>query len=402
MKKAMLSLLLFLFILPVVTESATNAQKVLRVSDGKVISFEQMIDDLKKVSVVFVGEVHDEPEHHQAELRVLRAMHQSNEPFAVGLEMFRAESQKKLDSWTTRKISLDQFLQAYYDNWRQPWPLYRDIFEYARENQIPLVGLNIPDSISKKVGANGFGSLTPDEKKQLPPGISCNVDPTYMEFIRKAYSGHHAAGDREFVNFCEAQMVWDKSMAWHLAGYLKKNPGKRMIVLAGVGHAWKRGISEQLPAESKLTYRVVLPVIPNEADKATRNGPGRRLHAAVMRDNPSGSLLLHGDVIDKFLDRYRGECGELDRSARSELERHAHDRLVVRRFDDIAEIVVAEKGKLLLDLDTHSFDLTVHFQDTVGFFLDVFPSLFRKGAQNYIGRHSVFLLSDRLRVLWEY
>jgi uncharacterized iron-regulated protein len=89
-----------------------------------------------------------------------------------------------------------------------------------------------------------------------------------MEFIRKAYAGH-AMQDRAFVNFCEAQMVWDKSMAWHLMAYRKKNPGRTVVVLAGVGHAWKRGIPEQVEMESKYAYRVILPLVPDQIEKET-------------------------------------------------------------------------------------------------------------------------------------
>lgn len=265
MRKTAVTVLLAFFLVAPASGVPTSPQKVLRVSDGKIISFNQMIEDLKNVSVVFVGEVHDVPEHHQAQLDVIRALHDSDKPLAVGLEMFRAENQSKLDSWVQGKMPVAQFLSVYYDNWTMPWPLYRDIFLYAREHRVPLRGLNIPDSISKKIGEQGFGSLTAGEKKQLPPGISCNVDPTYMEFIRRAYAGHHGK-DREFVNFCEAQMVWDKSMAWHMKGYLDKHPKKTMVVLAGVGHAWKRGIAEQLE-DPKFSYRVVLPSIPDQVDR---------------------------------------------------------------------------------------------------------------------------------------
>jgi uncharacterized iron-regulated protein len=181
--------------------------------------------------------------------------------------MFRADSQSALDSWVRGKASLDSFLPVYYDNWTEPWPLYRDIFVYAREHEISLAGLNIPSVLSKKIARGGFDSLTADEKKQLPPGISCNVDPTYMEFIRKAYSDHSGHQGKKFVNFCEAQMVWDKSMAWHLAGFMKNRPDTTMVVLAGVGHAWKRGIPEQLEPGADLSSRVVLPAIPEEIDR---------------------------------------------------------------------------------------------------------------------------------------
>jgi uncharacterized iron-regulated protein len=263
--------LLWLFILLSLcfaAESGISADNVLRVRDGKIITFNQMIEEVKKVNIVFFGEIHDSIEHHEAELAVIRALHESDTPMSIGLEMFRSDSQDVLDSWARGKSSLEQFLPAYYDNWRMPWTFYREIFWYSREHEIPLIGLNIPDEIAKKVARQGFASLTEQEKKHLPTGISCNVDATYMEFIKRAYTDH-SLQERQFVNFCEAQMVWDKSMARHLVEYLKKNRSGTVVVLAGVGHAWKRGMPEQIAMESKHTYRVILPLIPGQIEKKT-------------------------------------------------------------------------------------------------------------------------------------
>ncbi len=242
---------------------------VLRVSDGATISFARMYDEVKKARIVFIGEVHGIREHHQRELEIIRAFHESGAPLVIGLEMFRADSQQALDEWIRGDSSLDRFLPAYYDNWRHPWPWYRDIFQYAREHGIPLVGLNIPGAITKQVARHGFSALSEKEKKQLPPGISCDIDPAYREFIRKAYASHARGAGRQFQNFCEAQMVWDKTMAAHLVEYLKRQPDKNMVVLAGVGHAWKRGIPEQVARQSTLTVRVVLPLIPDDAELKT-------------------------------------------------------------------------------------------------------------------------------------
>ena len=54
------------------------------------------------------------------------------------------------------RLPLEKFLASYYDNWRMPWPLYRDIFLYAREQQLPMRGLNIPEGISKKIAGTGI------------------------------------------------------------------------------------------------------------------------------------------------------------------------------------------------------------------------------------------------------
>jgi uncharacterized iron-regulated protein len=240
---------------------------ILRVRDGAVISFDRMIQEISNADIVFVGEVHGELAHHDLELGIISSFHEADRPLSVGLEMFRSDSQKDLNSWVSGSLSLEQFLPSYYDNWRVPWPSYRAIFLYAREHRIPLVGLNIPEDIVKAVAQGGFVSLNAEKKQKLPPGISCNIDPTYMEFIRKAYAGHPQQDSRRFLNFCEAQMVWDKSMAWKLIEYRKMNPGKTTIVLSGVGHAWKRGIPEQVARQSSFTYKVVLPEIPGQIER---------------------------------------------------------------------------------------------------------------------------------------
>jgi uncharacterized iron-regulated protein len=261
------SLLCILLALSCTARDASAYRQALRLHDGKVVPFDEMIDDLKNADIVFVGEVHDSLRDHQAELDVIRALHERGIRFGIGFEMFRADSQRTLDEWSDGKLDKAKFVRVYYDNWRMPWPFYGDIFLYARSHSLPMVGLNVPDAISEKVAAKGFGSLTRDELAQLPPGISCDVDRKYMDFIRRVYKAH-GAGTDSFVHFCEAQMLWDKAMAWHLVEFMKKHPGEKMVVLSGIGHAWKRGIPEQVKQGSSYTFRVVLPAVPDTTKRS--------------------------------------------------------------------------------------------------------------------------------------
>jgi uncharacterized iron-regulated protein len=258
--------LVFAMVFAMIAEGAGPGRKVLRIRDRRVISFAQMIVEVKKADLVFVGEIHDNSAHHRAEFDILRAFHESDTPMAVGLEMFRADSQGALNDWVQGRLSEKKFAAIYFDNWQMPWYWYEAILWYARDHELPIIGLNISSAIAKKVAQQGFSSLSGNERGQLPPGISCSVDRKYMEFIRKAYADH-GLSDRKFINFCEAQMVWDKSMAWTLIDYRKKNPDKTVVVLAGVGHAWRRGIPEQVSSDSKLTSRIILPLIPGQTDR---------------------------------------------------------------------------------------------------------------------------------------
>jgi uncharacterized iron-regulated protein len=246
-----------------------NRAEVYRVSDGGTLSVEKMVRELRAVDVIFIGELHDSPENHFLQSEVIRILHEAEVPLAVGLEMFRADDQRTLDAWTQGELPLDRFLPRYYANWRMPWPLYRDIFLYAREHRIPLIGLNIPDAVSKAVASKGFGSLSAAEREQIPQGITCDVDARYREFIQRAYSGHIHPSDRKFNNFCEAQLVWDRSMAWHIAQFREQHNKTAIVVLTGVGHAWRRGIPEQLTRYAKLQSRVILPTVPGDLERRT-------------------------------------------------------------------------------------------------------------------------------------
>jgi uncharacterized iron-regulated protein len=240
--------------------------KVFRVSDGKTISYEQMIDDLQKVNIVFVGETHDRESHHRLQLDIIKKLN-TRTHIAVGFEMFTYESQNDLDRWTNGMLSSEEFIKIYYRNWNFPWPLYRDIFEYVREKKISSIALNIPPEISRKVANSGFNSLTKKELEKLPPEVGCTVDEKYMGFIRRVYAMHGHSG-KQFLYFCEAQLLWDQVMAQNLLEFLKKNPSKTIIALTGNGHAWKRGIPEQARTLSeKAGYRVILPEIPGYIDQ---------------------------------------------------------------------------------------------------------------------------------------
>jgi uncharacterized iron-regulated protein len=233
---------------------------VVRLKDQATISFDQMIGEASRSRVIVIGETHDNQAHHGLQLKIIRTLREGGIPLAIGLEMFRAENQELLDKWWRWGMSTEQFEALYRENWDAPWPLYRDIFLYARQKRIPLVGLNVTREIISKVAREGYGSLTETERKKLPPGITCTLDESYRSFIRKTFAEHAHASGRSFDHFCEAQMVWDTAMAIYAIEYLDKNPGSKMVILAGSVHAWKWAIPRQIVTmRPDVTVSVILP-----------------------------------------------------------------------------------------------------------------------------------------------
>jgi uncharacterized iron-regulated protein len=260
-------LAMFSLVLPSVPGCAKGPKDkdIIRVKDGGRLSLSDLVEDLESVQLVFLGELHNSARHHEQQLEVIRALTDAGASVAVGLEMFRRSSQKDLDRWVSGELTEADFEKIYYENWSSHWRLYRDIFVYAREQQLPMIGLNVSPDITGQVASQGFASLGPEQTGELA-GVTCQVHEAYMDFIQRAF-GMHGHGGKQFIYFCEAQMVWDAAMGMNLMAFLSKHPEFTVIVLAGSGHAWKHGIPAQVSRRSSLSYKVILPEMPGRAER---------------------------------------------------------------------------------------------------------------------------------------
>ena len=247
--------------------AGSGSYRLLDLNQQTELPLSQAVSELKKSRIVLVGEQHSNAAHHRAQLAVIRALKEAGLEVAIGLEMFRHESQPALDRWVSGEIDTQSFEKIYYDNWTYPWQAYGMIFEYARDHKIPMIGLNVPREITRKVSRNGFKSLTQDEKGRLAE-VSCVVDQQYMDYIRQAFGGH-GHGKLNFIYFCEAQMVWDTAMAVYSLGYLEKHPDAVVVVLTGVGHAQKGAVPRQIRIRSKVPFSVILPEVAGSIDSET-------------------------------------------------------------------------------------------------------------------------------------
>ena len=254
------SILLACFFLLSPIADAVGENLIFKVKNIGQISLNGLVQDLKGAKVITIGEQHDNRDHHRAQMRLIAALHEAGKDIAVGFEQFGTRSQAGLDDWIAGKSSIEELFQTYTQDWELNWwPLYLPIFEYAREHEIPMVGLNIPREIVRQVARRGFSSLSAEQRGKIRV-LSCNIDQKYQDALSRLI-GHNSnrSGDNMFQKFCEAQVVWDTSMALNAVDYIKANPGKILVVLAGNFHAWKRGIPEQIRRVVDIPVKTILP-----------------------------------------------------------------------------------------------------------------------------------------------
>ncbi|MDD2898160.1 MAG: ChaN family lipoprotein [Desulfuromonadaceae bacterium] len=241
----------------------------LRVENRTTVDVSTMIAEVSSVPVVFVGERHTSAADHAVQLEVLQGLQAIGKSLAIGMEMFEASSQKALDAWSSGTLTTRDFARVYAWNWRNiPYGNYGDIFNFARDNRIPIIALNAPREIVTKVSRQGLSALSDSDKLLLPPGVDGEVSDDYLNFIRTSY-GVHGQNEAQFRFICEAQALRNRVMASRIVSFHLLHPGSVMVVIAGGGHARDKG---GIPAElGTVPFRVILPPIPGVNEESIRS-----------------------------------------------------------------------------------------------------------------------------------
>lgn len=230
------------------------------VSSTEKLDFDDLLARLRQKRVVMIGEVHDRYEHHLNQLALICGLHQRYPDLAIGLEFFQQPFQDPLDAYVERRIDVRDMLAQteYYNRWRFDYRLYAPILEFAREQGIPVVALNISQEISSKVAREGISALSDAERAQLPAQLDHNNLPGYRQRLRAVFEQHPEIQHVSFDNFVEAQLVWDETMAERAARFMKAHPDRFLVVLAGDGHIIRSGIPARFARLSGVAPVTVL------------------------------------------------------------------------------------------------------------------------------------------------
>ena len=226
---------------------------------GKGLAFPALIDELNLNRVVYVGEIHDRYDHHLTQLAILKALHQRNPRLAIGVEWFQQSFQGVVNDFLAGKIDEETLLRRteYFDRWRYDYRMLRPIMEYAKANQLPVIALNAPSELTRKVSKNGLEALNTSERAQLPQRIT-PPDDAYRSRLEKIFTTHANTEKKQLDDFMMVQRIWDETMAQNITRFLNPNPAWRMVVFSGSGHiSYDAGIPkdvvQQLPQIRQAT-----------------------------------------------------------------------------------------------------------------------------------------------------
>jgi len=227
---------------------------------GRTLTLKQLTREIKNNQVIYIGENHDNPSHHQVQLDIVKSLYEYNTKIAIGMEMLQSKFQDAVNNYIFGNMSEQRFLDKteYNKRWGYDYSLFKPIIDFAKTNNIPVIALNIESEVIKNISKKGISKLHASDLNKLPKHIDF-TDKDYRQFLYEIFKDHPNQNKKSFQIFYSIQLVWDEYMAEKIDSFLKNNEKYQIVVLAGNGHiVHGYGIPQRLFRRNKIEYTTIL------------------------------------------------------------------------------------------------------------------------------------------------
>ena len=208
---------------------------VLYDKDGKQVDYTTLIEEMEKMDLVFLGEIHNCAMAHWMEAMIVQDLYAIHgDQLMLGAEMFERDDQLLLNEYLTGLIP-ESRLKAEAKLWDNYATDYAPIVEFAKKHSLPFIATNVARRYANIVSKGGFEALdkVSEEGRQLiaPLPIEYIPNPLVDAYFSKTLPPSMRNASTEKLS--KAQAVKDATMAWSIAQTLK---GK-MVHLNGSFHS---------------------------------------------------------------------------------------------------------------------------------------------------------------------
>jgi uncharacterized iron-regulated protein len=209
------------------------AAQILDLSSGKEISVEVLAERLRSADIVLLGELHDNPDHHQARASLIPQ-------FATNKTTIVAEHLPTGRRVTSTGASLSDLEAAGFNRNGWGWPLHQPLFESVLGRGYALIGGNLPAGFSKELMSQGQAAMPLPMARAYEQAVL--PAPARSRLEQDLIDGHCGKlPDKYLVPMKLVQRATDISMATALITH------RPSVLVAGNGHVrWDYGVPQVL------------------------------------------------------------------------------------------------------------------------------------------------------------
>jgi uncharacterized iron-regulated protein len=215
--------------------------------------------------VVYLGELHDNPQHHAIQVRILEAMLGAGGRPAVAFEMVPETRQAALEAAvqsTAGPAEVDRQLAWSAQGWPD-FTMYWPLFELARKHGLPVVATDLNPDVNRRISRDGLGAAGEDParlRSALPDDTA--RDQAIARRIRAAHCDR--ISESRAVRMLESWYARNVVIARRVSRALTQAP--QVVVIIGRGHQSPGAVPEQLDALRPGTRQLVVALFEGQAD----------------------------------------------------------------------------------------------------------------------------------------
>lgn len=183
--------------------------------------------------LLLLGEVHDNPDGHQARYQYLETLVKQGWRPVIAMEQFDLEQNDELQAAMQACESADCVISKVGKNAWQ-WPLYKPVIQLAMTYHLSVVPANLSRKNAFLAVKEGFKAALPNniiQQYQLPQSISAAVLSAQENEIKASHCG--MAPTNMIGGLAQAQIARDIMMANTMITYAQN---KDVVLIAGNGH----------------------------------------------------------------------------------------------------------------------------------------------------------------------
>lgn len=251
--------------------------KIYDVRLGQEVKIDDLAIAMDQFDVIFIGEEHNDSVCHYFQKQMLKALfnkYQKNT--ALAMEMFDRDVQDVMDEYLLGVVK-EKVFQKDARVWNN-YSNYRPMVEFAKEKGLSVICANAPRRYTSLVGKDGMMALM-----KLPEASKKNFAPLPYDTAKGGYYNklmgltNHDGKTNDTAkpaaipmgmgnfNLILSQSLWDATMAYSIASFLKANPSKKVMMVNGRFHSEESfGIVSQLSKYAPKSNALVVTVFAEE------------------------------------------------------------------------------------------------------------------------------------------
>jgi len=239
---------------------------------GKKVSYKKLLKKGNNSDIILFGEYHNNPISHWLQLELTRDLHENND-LVLGAEMIEADNQEALNQYLNGEID-QKGLDTMARLWNNYETDYAPLVNFAKANELPFIGTNIPrryaSMVFRKGGFTALDDLSDLEKSWIAPlPIKFDAElPQYKKML-DMMGGHGG------VDIVKAQAIKDATMAHFILENYEE--GNTFLHYNGAFHSdFYEGILWYLQQQqANLNYMTITTVSQKDVSKLDKENIGR-------------------------------------------------------------------------------------------------------------------------------